>query len=473
MAKAVKTKLIVPRPVSPDGSLAPCFVIAPSGDEGAVKARRTQWIMKKFIAPACERAGLKPQNVQQLIEDLRSDRMVIAYLGKPPWKPNVMIEVAYRLATGMPIVFLRDTPRPGEEKAFPFDLKDHPIILLPPEGTDTDDDPNTVRKLADAIQQRSNGASSWLSAYAVASIDMHVGAVRQEEHVFIEASPEAEKLFDMGGQSLTGYPIINFLKSLDKKMPAFQVSPFLEEQDRLINELVVVKPFTIIEDTPARRAKAKVPMVFTGHSDPDYRRRAFLPIILQHHMSSDGTLLRLKVLYLNVTASVRRADPPNRHFVCDLFTPTDPLDLGSIDQEEVFPVFCAYSGEDKEAVEKIVFALQERGLTPKPRDTESILAEDIWEMTLRKAISRVKGVVVFFGRAGAGEWGENELGVLNKICAQREIPLATVLLPEARSIPAQLQAALGGVPKPIRFSSPEDEGALPTLVQRLRKDKAK
>ena len=70
---------------------------------------------------------------------LAMDPMVIAYVGSPPWNPNVMIEIGYRMATRNPIVFLCDALENWEP---PFDLHDHQFVVLPP--ADREDD-STIR----------------------------------------------------------------------------------------------------------------------------------------------------------------------------------------------------------------------------------------------------------------------------------------------------------------------------------------
>lgn len=99
----------------------PCFVVCPlTAGQGRVAA-----VFDELIAPACERAGFNPRRANELpgdrkqviAENLAGAPLVIAYLGNPAtgWNSNVILEVGFRLATGMPLVMLSDADADGRE----------------------------------------------------------------------------------------------------------------------------------------------------------------------------------------------------------------------------------------------------------------------------------------------------------------------------------------------------------------------
>ena len=93
------------------------FVISPVGDPDSDIRQQADLILEDYIRPAAEKAAEnysvyrddgqhEPRIMEVIIRALERDPMVIAYLGYPPWNPNVMWEVGFRLATYRPIVLL-------------------------------------------------------------------------------------------------------------------------------------------------------------------------------------------------------------------------------------------------------------------------------------------------------------------------------------------------------------------------------
>ena len=79
---------------------------------------------------------MKPVEIMKdIYTALQTDPTVIAYLGgaSSEWNPNVMIEVGYRRATGLPIVLLRDNLEGSTLNQIPFDLQGLRQVFLLPE----------------------------------------------------------------------------------------------------------------------------------------------------------------------------------------------------------------------------------------------------------------------------------------------------------------------------------------------------
>src|SRR5687767_14330158 len=115
-----------------------CFVVRPFPAR-ATKADLRWKTIKQCIVNACEERYLIDDTPADLCRDilkgivtpLLTAPMVIAYLGsgKGSWNPNVMIEVGYRLATGLPLVLICDQD-PDRELRLPFDIDKRRMVLL-------------------------------------------------------------------------------------------------------------------------------------------------------------------------------------------------------------------------------------------------------------------------------------------------------------------------------------------------------
>jgi hypothetical protein len=118
----------------------PCFVVCPlSTDLG-----RVGQVFDTLIAPVCARAGFLPRRANELPGDrkvviannLANAPLVIAYLGNPTtgWNDNVILEVGFRLATGLPLVMLSDSAADGQEPEYqrllPFQIAHHNVVTV-------------------------------------------------------------------------------------------------------------------------------------------------------------------------------------------------------------------------------------------------------------------------------------------------------------------------------------------------------
>src|SRR5262249_19198881 len=90
-----------------------CFLIMPYCGE------RSREVLKTYVTPACKMAGVVAMRsdwqvsrevIPQMLAALREEPLALAYLEKPPWNSNVMLEIGYRLAVGRPLVIIRDKP---------------------------------------------------------------------------------------------------------------------------------------------------------------------------------------------------------------------------------------------------------------------------------------------------------------------------------------------------------------------------
>ena len=119
------------------------------------------------------------------------------------------------------------------------------------------------------------------------------------------------------------------IEHLLKKMPLAQRQPFLDEQQRLIAQLVV--PSIAQLDVGAYvhnilpKAYATVPIIFQEHQQ--YTGQAFLPIIVRYNYNRLTSILKLRVLYVEVTSTTRLLTPGG-YYVC-ILNSNGKLDLKS------------------------------------------------------------------------------------------------------------------------------------------------
>src|SRR5262245_27431165 len=105
-----------------------CFVISPIGDDDSTTRKRADFVLETYIKPACAQVGYEAVRSDDqpscMVADgitaaLQNAPMAIAYLGvtederegeqpggERHWNSNVMIEVGYRLAYKLPLVFV-------------------------------------------------------------------------------------------------------------------------------------------------------------------------------------------------------------------------------------------------------------------------------------------------------------------------------------------------------------------------------
>lgn len=298
-------------------ALAPeCFVVSPFGGSDPALAERSKHVLDHYIHPACRRANYKAvradqqlstQIMPQVLKSLNESPMVVAYFGSPPWNSNVMIEVGFRMATGNPLVMLRDAPVDGEETVMPFDLHDYRIIYIPNKDTEN----NAAREeriehIAETINTlaRDKNSSWWSSDHPLVQMVFNTS---EGDGVFMESTSEADNIFGES-ETLKGLKLSAFISKLENSMPSSQYLKFAHEQEAIISSLV--KPPFYIKQMP----RAETPIVVEHNGSKDF----FLPIIVQHKKLGDE--LFLKVLYLDVAGAVekKQTNCGDAIFVCSL-----------------------------------------------------------------------------------------------------------------------------------------------------------
>jgi len=169
-----------------------------------------------------------------------------------------------------------------------------------------DDIAATVRTIRDRIKDTVIN-NQWSYLYPSATVDLKIGDSAQSK--YIDAPPQLEELFEL--KRVKGRLLEDVIQKLVNKMPEYQRKAFLQEQNNLIGGLVLSMGAGQGEDFPY----ATVPIVFEKHDK--YEGRAFLPVIVRYQFFRPTNVLRLRVLYLDVTAATTM-DNAKHCFICGL-----------------------------------------------------------------------------------------------------------------------------------------------------------
>ncbi|HPA18582.1 MAG TPA: hypothetical protein PLU30_12600 [Verrucomicrobiae bacterium] len=301
-------------------ALKDCFVIMPLNPAHP----RSRTVMERLIRPACQRAGYRSIQADQLtgqnkwdriVESLERTPMVVAYLGAPTgngqFNANVMIEVGFRLATGRPIVLLRDEPardpEGDEEERLPFNLNDKTVYQVP-------EDP--IQKLDALVKElEAGGGQTWLSPRPFVEYRVHQGR-GGGERPDIRATFVSEKARQLFGTAIDeGKPVAELVEALRESIPEKQFNAFFAEQGRIYDNLLLN-----VWGRDAQVPVATIPIIFKETPDqPALRRgRAFLPLVVQHRIQfkAEGQSVYMRIVYLDVTKVTRMTD--GGYCECDL-----------------------------------------------------------------------------------------------------------------------------------------------------------
>ena len=296
------------------------FMIAPIGEPGSPERRRSAFVFERLVSPACH--ALQPiceilHPLEQTGNDVWADisnglfaaEHAVAYLGVPPWNPNVMVEVGYRLATGKPLVILA-------HKGLPFDLQNRRTIMLPedPTAMSAGEIEEAVKQLVQMMTQRESEDLGWAGLRPTATIELDLRDVPVKEHRIGDASQQTADLFDLPRAQLVGMSPEDLMQHLRSLMDEEQYEAFIDEQNRLYGQANLLS-------TSTRPIYAEVPLFLTQHRDPDYFHRAFLPAILTYERVEDRLLTR--VVYIDVSRHLRR----DSRGICRVQKPGPNLDL--------------------------------------------------------------------------------------------------------------------------------------------------
>jgi hypothetical protein len=352
-----------------------CFVISPMGDDGSPVRERADYVLDTYIKPACEKAGFEALRADQGVgrdiskgttTALENAPMAVAYMGPIPgsasasdegascWNPNVMIEIGYRLASRLSLLFLCDLDSRGRLPDLPLILNSLDIIGLPrpdPQNPKWDNRAKEIiNRLGKQFEFEKQAGRILASMHPVAAINAaNSQDMSLKNLLYTAASVAANDLFfgNMQGQRLVGRTMDQFLSEVRKRMHPAQWSAFERDQNNARNELSL-RATNGVE----RQAVAKVPIVFESHENAYYNHRAFLPIIVQDYRPAEGfNWYNLRVLYLNVTSATDKVkdNRGEEYYVCRL-DPASDMQLEPLKPYEGIRIFLSYRRDNSAKV---------------------------------------------------------------------------------------------------------------------------
>ena len=285
-----------------------CFVVMPMGMADTGIRDRSERVLERLIRPACQELRLRPvapsrQNGEKISVDvfgaLHLSSLVVAYLGRSPWNPNVMVEVGYRLALGRPIVLLAD-------EVPPFDLGDRRAVMLSDSWGDRPHVP--IAELVSAMRDRLENGVEGSDLYPTAEIEVDqrpISDERRRRHRIAAASEATAGLFGLPREVLVGMSPADLIAHLKELMddPA-QFGAFQEEQGKLYVQLSSLAT-PLPNARPPSIVTATVPMTFFSHPDRVFNGRAFLPCVISQSQRP-GLSSTQRVVYVEVTHVVQR-----------------------------------------------------------------------------------------------------------------------------------------------------------------------
>ena len=142
--------------------------------------------------------------------------MCIAFMGSTPecsiascsgsafWNANVMIEVGYRLASRLPLIFLCDRDCHGKPPELPMSLRNLNVIILPASssgGNGLDANPmSSVEKIVKQLQEEGRRRRPLDSMHALAAINASERETQKPENLYYTAASDlAEDMFGVPG----------------------------------------------------------------------------------------------------------------------------------------------------------------------------------------------------------------------------------------------------------------------------------
>jgi hypothetical protein len=452
-----------------------CFVISPLGPDDSATRKRADYVLNAYIAPACERAGYDPVRgdcgtgrdiVEGTTTALKNAPMAVAYMGPAPnsvpasgesagcWNANVMIEIGYRLASRLPLIFLCDQDSQGNVPDLPLNLQTLRVIGLPrPDPSDrkwVDPQPQKiVDRLIRQFRDEEQEGRILDSMHPVAAINAANAQLTTPNSLYYTAASDAaDDVFgvqsgDGRGPRLVGCTMEQFLASTAKRMHPNQWEAFKRDQQSARSKL---KLRAHGEDD--KQSTAKVPIVFENHENDDYNHRAFLPIIVEDFRPQDrrSSWYNLRVLYLNVTTATEKVagEDGQEFYVCRL-DPTSDRRLEPLKaRDPAIRVFLSYGSSNRANVKDVFNRLLAMGPVVEPFMDVSISAGDNWVKVLRETMETSELCFLFLDGDAMGDGQKAEVDVLEaRLMARKDedYPVVPVLLRSNQ--PARLPAFLG------------------------------
>jgi hypothetical protein len=391
--------------------------------------QRADRVLRSIIEPACAATGydavrdlqtnqandLQAKIVEPIISALNTHPLVIADLAAPPWNPDVLVKVGFRLATGRPIVFLADTDPNQEILTLQLrNVSTHIINAATPGRGDVD-------SLIRSIKKYSSEVNAWESDYP--TIEFSISFKDPEGGRFIFANEKAARAYGLNHpDDLVGRPI----NEVDPKLRLFfpddeYWQAYEDDQNAILGQIVrrVPDPKT-----------ARVPLWFTKHVVAGENDKIYWPVLAQYRYVSneDQADIVMRVMFINVSEWDAMKPRPRK--------PSQVLRLPELFKEVRRPaepqhdVFLSYNSQDVAHVSELYQMLVRCGLRVWFDQTELGGAMGLTAQLIEAANSS-RIFVLVLGQNGLGPWQqlvEAKLQLLNFIQGRK--PVVLLLLPD-------------------------------------------
>ena len=372
--------------------------------------------------------------------------MTIAYLGGPPWNPNVMYEVGYRLNTNLPLVYLCDQDDRGDDLPLPFNIQGQRFVSLPVSGVDA----GKIETLIEVIRasEREPRHLEWLHPIALINV-RNRDTISKHNMLYTAASESAEELFGIDGR-LVGLTMEEFLHAAKKRMPPAQYDAFSANQRQARKDLQgrmtnacgarnCQHPVVLRRPRDRKIQRPGVP------ADPPPGLHARDQGLVQHEGPLSRRDLGLPEGDKPLGGGVLLLQPRPRHR--DAVGPAQDGQAGA--------VFLSYSRHDRDVVEQLFGRLKEC-FYPEVNpwmDLDDLYAVSNFPEKLTQAIQDADHALIFFGTGGPGNGQSWEINLMTgrlikNYNSNPKFRVTPILLEGVEALPEGMSAlAVNGIVK--------------------------
>jgi TIR domain len=450
-----------------------CFVISPMGPSRSATRIRADYVFNTYIAPACKLTKFEARRAdggvgQNIVSGtntaLQNAPMAVAYMGPTPdsapasregtgcWNPNVMIEIGYRLASRLPLIFLCDQNSDGRLPDLPLSLATLNVIGLPrpdpqdPNWVDTNAQ-EIVGSLIKQIKEEEQRRRILDSMHPVAAINAASAQLTTPGNLYYTAASEfADDVFGMEaedgrGPRLVGRTLEQFYSGVQKRMHPAQWRAFKRDQQSARSKLK-----SWATGKAEKQSVATVPIVFENHENDDYNHRAFLPIIVQNYRPREDGFdwYNLRVLYLNVTTATGKITGENgdEYYACRL-DPESDARLEPLKPHEPIRIFLSYRRDNEAKAYAIYNWLADLKPHVAPFIDSSITEGANWLYTLESRLQESELCFLFLDGTDIGPGQQVEVdAILDRLFTRdgKKYPVVSMLLGPQPRMPLFLRA---------------------------------
>lgn len=289
-----------------------CFVISPMDRTDS----RIRQVFEELIAPACHQVGLEPRRAADIAGQnrlavitgsLSSAPLAIAYLGTPSrgWRPDVIIEVGFRLATGLPLVLLSESLVRGNPNASGRTFRDLlPFNLIYEDIIEIDEKPEATLPKLEAEIRVLWGHGRREAPPSIHPIVEAKCSGSDEEITFVDGSPDAIQLFGPALFQKTRAPQ-HGRRTLRDQVPEKQLHAYQRDLFREIAECHWLRSGWSEHPVDVGVLKPRVPLLFKDEAFKpiDLPRVGYLPLVTRYSFEA-GTFY-MRILFLKVSAGLK------------------------------------------------------------------------------------------------------------------------------------------------------------------------